>query len=322
MTEFAMSRTASHANSIQTISDKEFDAFRELIYDAAGISLSPAKRALVCSRLTKRLRELEIPSFAEYYAYLVSLGPRDPEYQAMINCITTNKTEFFREPHHFEFLKNEAFPRIKQRAQQTGTRRLRIWSAGCSTGEEPYTIAMTLLSHFGPLANWDVRILASDIDTDVLHQAAEGIYSLDRLAGIPEEFKRRYFLRGTGECGGLYRVRPELRNLISFQRINLMQEPWPVKSQFDLIFCRNVLIYFNRETLRRTVQRFAEKLSDEGHLFLGHSENVDWLGCFLSPMGNTIHRRKSGSGPRHAVPVNRPRIAAPAPQVAPVPRQP
>jgi chemotaxis protein methyltransferase CheR len=295
-----------------------------MIYAAAGISLSPAKRALVCSRLTKRLRELEIPSFAEYYAYLISVGERDPEYQAMINCITTNKTEFFRESHHFEFLKNEAFPRIKQRAQQTGTRRLRIWSAGCSTGEEPYTIAMTILAHFGPLSNWDVGILASDIDTDVLRQAQEGIYPVDRLGGISEEFQRRYLLRGTGECGGLYRVRPEVRNLISFKRLNLMEEPWPVKSQFDLIFCRNVLIYFDRETQRRIVQRFAEKLADDGHLFLGHSENVDWLGCYLTSQGNTIHRRKAGSGPRTASPTSmtgRARVPMTGPASAPAPRQ-
>lgn len=280
-------------SSLTQITDAEFEAFRKLIYADAGISLSPAKRALVCSRLAKRLRQLGMKTYGEYYEFLLSEEPGSPERQEMINCITTNKTEFFRESHHFDFLRDTAFPQIRERARRGGPRRLRIWSAGCSTGEEPYTLAITLLEHFGPLSGWDVRILASDIDTQVLKKAEEGIYSLDSIRNLPEEIRRKYFLRGTGTLDGTCRVRPDLQSLITFRRINFMDDVWPIRTNFDLIFCRNVLIYFNRETQERLVSRFAQLLDPNGHLMLGHSENVSWLTDLLMPLGGTIHKLRS-----------------------------
>jgi len=307
MSQLEIAKSSSAADAVLggeglSLSEKEFKAFRELIYDVAGISLSPVKRALVCARLSKRLRELGIGSFAEYYAYLISQGPGSDEYQAMINCITTNKTDFFREPHHFDFLREHVFPNLKERVRHGCPPRLRIWSAGCSTGEEPYTIAIALREHFGPLTGWDVRILASDIDTDVLGKAEAGLYALDRIEGIPEALKRRYFLRGSGEWNGYCRVRPELQQLITFRQVNLIETPWPMRAQFDLIFCRNVLIYFNRETQQKIVTGMAELLGEEGYLFLGHSENADWAPSHLFPLGNTIYRRQShsdGKPPSH-----------------------
>lgn len=276
------------------ISDREFNAFRELIYEVAGINLSPTKRALVCSRLAKRLRELRIGSFAEYYAYLMSEGTGSAECQAMINCITTNKTNFFRESHHFDYLREQFLPRLSDRARAGHPRRLRIWSAGCSTGEEPYTIAMSLLQYFGPqIASWDIRVLASDIDTEVLGRARAGAYSLTQLEDVPSRLRQQYFQQGDGDC---WQAGPELKRLITFRQINLIKSPWPLQAKFDLIFCRNVLIYFDRETQIRIVSRMAEFLGDDGMLFLGHSENIDWSAGLLTSLGHTMFARKAAAG--------------------------
>ena len=288
------------------ISDREFNAFREMIYEVAGISLSPTKRALVCSRLSKRLRELNIPTFAEYYAYLVSEGTGSDECQAMINCITTNKTSFFRESHHFDFLRDQFLPRLKDRVLAGQPRRLRIWSAGCSTGEEPYTIAMTLLQHFGgQAASWDLRILASDIDTEVLTRAQHGAYPPALVDEIPSDLRQRYFQKIAADHADLWQARPELKRLITFRQVNLMDNPWPIHTRFDLIFCRNVLIYFDRETQIRIVSRQAELLTDDGVLFLGHSENIDWSASLLTSLGHTMFVRKGANNrPPSATTVN------------------
>src|SRR5581483_5988820 len=199
-------------------------------------------------------------------------------------------TDFFREPAHFIFLKDTVFPQLLERAQRGGARRLRIWSAGCSTGEEPYSIAMTLREHFGPPPGWDVKILASDIDTEVLHKAEQGVYAVDHMHDVPGLLRQKYFLRGTGANAGRVRVRPELQELIKFRRINLIEEPWPIHTRFDLIFCRNVIIYFDRPTQQRLFERLAEYLHDDGYLLLGHSENLHWLNDLFVSQGNTIHR--------------------------------
>ena len=178
-------------NESFSISDRDFHAVRAMIYQEAGISLSDAKRALVCSRLAKRLRHLNLHSHAEYLDYLANRDPQGNERQVMVNCLTTNKTDFFREPHHFTFLRSNVFPAIEHAAEQGKARRLRIWSAACSTGEEPYTIAITILEHFGSLRGWDVEIVASDINTEVLRKAAEGIYALDRIEGVDERIKQQ-----------------------------------------------------------------------------------------------------------------------------------
>lgn len=276
------------------ISDREFQAFRDLIYEVTGINLSPAKKALVCSRLAKRLRELKIPTFAEYYAFLLSEGIGSAECQCMINCITTNKTNFFRESHHFDYLKNHVLPQAEQRVLAGQPRRLRIWSAGCSTGEEPYTISMSLLQHFGAqVSSWDLRILASDIDTEVLAKAKAGEYTSSQLVDIPAELRRQYFESGSDGSRDRFRARPELGRLIAFRQINLIADSWPIHAKFDLIFCRNVLIYFDRDTQIRIVSRMADLLAPHGVLFLGHSENVDWSANLLTSLGHTMFSRKA-----------------------------
>jgi len=185
-----------------TISDREFASFRALILQEAGISLGDSKRHLICARLGRRLRRLGLQTFSQYYAYLMSCDPGREERLQMVNCITTNKTDFFRENHHFEFLRDRVFPELRERALAGKPRRLRIWSAGCSSGEEPYSIAIAVREFFSALPGWDVKILASDIDTEMLRTAEQGIYAAERLAGVPEELRRRHFLRGRGEWAG------------------------------------------------------------------------------------------------------------------------
>jgi chemotaxis protein methyltransferase CheR len=281
-----------YSSGLFTISDQEFRAFRELIFQEAGISLSDAKRALVCSRLSKRLRHFGFKTFSQYYEYLMSSDPDGEERLQMINCITTNKTDFFREAHHFDFLRQFFFPQVRERGLWGLPKRLRIWSAGCSSGEEPYSIGITAREFFASLPGWDVKILASDIDTEMLRTAEQGIYHAERLASVPAELMRRHFLRGRGEWKGYYRVRSELRELVTFRRINFAEESWPIHTRFDLIFCRNVIIYFNRETQRRLFERLAKYLHPYGCLMVGHSESLQWLSDMFVPMSGTIYRLK------------------------------
>jgi chemotaxis protein methyltransferase CheR len=272
------------------ITDEEFNIFRALILKEAGISLTGAKRQLVTSRLAKRLRYFGFTTFAQYHHYLKTQDPGGEERREMINCLTTNKTDFFRENHHFAFLREQLLPEVRERALHGAPRRLRIWSAACSSGEEPYSIAATVREAWNPLLGWDVKILASDIDTDMLRKGEEGIYPLERFAGVPDAIKHRYFLRGKGEWGTSLRARPELRDLIVFRRINLIEDPWPIRTRFDAIFCRNVIIYFNRATQQRLFARLANYLKEDGYLFVGHSESLHWLSDVFVPLRGTIYR--------------------------------
>jgi chemotaxis protein methyltransferase CheR len=272
------------------ISDAEFASIRELIYREAGISLSASKRALVCSRLAKRLRELGLATHAEYLDYLENRDPTGAERQEMINCLTTNKTDFFREPHHFDFLREVVFPHLEERAAQGGPRQLRIWSAACSMGDEPYSIAMEAMEYPGFARGWDIRILASDISTRVLRTAQLGVYPLERIAPITVDRRNKYFLRGSGRLKGFCRVRPELKRLIAFRQLNLMDGSWPIQTDFDVIFCRNVIIYFDEPTQRDVLEKLSRRLRRGGHLILGHSESPHWLSEMLSPLGQTIYR--------------------------------
>ena len=280
------------------LSTKEFGLFRELIYREAGISLSPAKHQLVESRLVKRLRILGLSSFTEYYEYTTGGDPSGQERLQLINSLTTNKTDFFREQHHFEFLRKKLLPAIEQRANETGDRRLRIWSAACSSGEEPYTLAMTVLDYFGPMSvnGWDIRILASDVDTEVLSRASAGRYEADRLSDVPADIRKKYFIRTSKASDADFQVRPELQELITFRRINFVDATWPIQTCFDVIFCRNVMIYFDEMTQDRLLTRFSEVLVPEGHLFIGHSESILRLDNLYRSLGDTIYRLRPGIG--------------------------
>ena len=278
-----------------SITDREFRQLRDFIHAHTGIALSEHKRALVCSRLAKRLRYHRLNCYADYYNLLTASDPQEQELMAMINAITTNKTDFFREPHHFEFLATEFFPAHRRNPQRS--KPLRIWSAGSSSGEEAYSIAMTALETMSPRTDRDVLILASDIDTDMLARAESGVYSVEQAAQIPEDLLHRYFLKGEGECDGHVVAKPVLKSLVRFRRLNLMEEPWPMQEPFDIIFCRNVIIYFDKPTQQRLFRRFAGNLKKDGFLMLGHSEGLHGYADSFRTVGHSIYQYKGAIRP-------------------------
>lgn len=272
------------------LSSIDFDRVRQLIYRHAGISLSPAKRQMVCSRLGRRLRALGLESFGSYLDLLES---RDAaEWEAFTNALTTNLTSFFREGHHFPVL-------AEHLAAQPRTGPLTIWCSACSTGEEAYSIAMTAADLFDSLQP-PVRILASDVDTNVLAAASAGVYPDDALDRLSPQQRRKYFLRGSGGASGLVKARPELQALISFRQINLLHERWPVRSSMDAIFCRNVMIYFDKPTQHAILSRFAPLLKPDGLLFAGHSESLHHAADLFRLRGKTVYDLAPGWKDRNA----------------------
>ncbi|MBK9131981.1 MAG: protein-glutamate O-methyltransferase CheR [Gammaproteobacteria bacterium] len=265
--------------------DGDFDFIRRVVVEQTGITLSEQKRELVYGRLAKRLRTLDLQSFAQYCSYLEQ---SPDELHELVNAITTNLTSFFREPYHFDYLRENLLPELLRRNAQS--RRIRIWSAGCSTGEEPYSIAMVLRDALPAGQGWDAKILATDIDSNVLARAQQGMYAQERASGIPERYQRRSFHKGQGDNAGMLRVSDEVRSLITFRQLNLMQE-WPMKGPFDVIFCRNVVIYFDKPTQRRLFNRYADLLVDGGHLFIGHSETLFKVCDRFTLIGRTIYRK-------------------------------
>jgi chemotaxis protein methyltransferase CheR len=274
---------------IPVLTDAECSRFRQLVLQATGINMRETKRALLVARLMQRLRQLGLDSFSEYYDHLKA-DESGQELLTFINRVTTNKTSFFREPHHFEFLRTSIIPAIRARREP----HLRIWSAGCSSGEEPYSIAITVREAPGFTGNFDAHILASDIDTEMLERAKAGIYPEESLAELPLARKRAHFLRGYGAFAGSAQARAEVRNMIDFRRINLAEPAWPVLPRFDVIYCRNVIIYFSRDLQQQVIQRLAAHLKPDGYLFLGHSENLFWLRGLLVSAQPTIYRLHSG----------------------------
>lgn len=267
--------------------DADFRRIIEMVKTLTGISLSDAKRDMVYSRLSRRIRELKIDTFSDY-CDIVS-QPDSAEIGNFVNAITTNLTSFFREPHHFDYLANTVLPYLfKQRKLE---RRIRIWSAGCSTGEEPYTLAMVLSENMPKSEKWDVKILATDLDTNVLATARAGLYSKEKLNGISDERLKRWFLKGQGDQDGFVRVRSELQELITFNQLNLMGE-WPMRGQFDVIFCRNVVIYFDKPTQSILFDRYANLLKDDGYLFVGHSESLFKVTQRFNLIGHTTYRKQ------------------------------
>ncbi len=268
------------------LGEREFKFLAQFVYQHSGIVLGPHKRQLVQGRLGKRLRTLGLADWRAYCEYL-NAQP-DDELDALVSAISTNVTAFFREAHHFDFLSGKIFPESLARP----TRQLRIWSAGCSTGEEPYSIAMVLAEALQGLPKGiNAKILATDLSPQALATAESGLYRLDRLTGISEERRRRWFHRGTGTLAGMARIHPQLRELITFRRLNLLK-PWPMRGQFDAIFCRNVVIYFNKETKQDLFRRFAACLPEGRHLFIGHSESMHGLNDDFNLIGRTIYQKK------------------------------
>lgn len=265
---------------------REFEELRRFIHQTTGIALGDTKQPLVASRLGKRLRALGLASFTDYLRYLET-DPTGVEAAELVNCITTNKTSFFREQHHFDVLARTVVPAIVERARRGGARRIRVWSTASSTGQEPWTIAMTLARALGSLAGWDVRILASDIDTNVLETAEAAVYDEEALADVPPDLRESAFERLSG---GRRRVVAALRALVTFRRINLVAPPWPIRTKFDVVFCRNVAIYFDRPTQQRLFEDLAAQLEPDGYLMSGHSENLHWMSHVLRPAGSTVYR--------------------------------
>jgi chemotaxis protein methyltransferase CheR len=266
--------------------EKDFQCVRNLVTEHAGIYLSDAKKDLVYSRLSKRIRKLGFSGFRDYCEYLKQ-GHED-ELVNFVNAITTNLTSFFREKHHFEYLKSTVMPRLLQ--DNAGNKRIRIWSAGCSTGEEPYSLAMTVKEALRGTYGWDVKILATDLDTNVIEKAKSGVYAKERIEGLDQSIVRKWFKKGSGKHQGLVRVHPELKDLITFKQLNLMNQ-WPMKGPFDVIFCRNVVIYFDKATQKVLFNRYADILRDEGNLFIGHSETLFKVSTRFKLIGNTIYRK-------------------------------
>ena len=269
------------------MTDREFDVFRTLVRQETGIALGPHKRTLLEARLTKRLRALQLPTFSAYHGYLHHLDASGDERRRFVNAVTTNETAFFREPTHFAHLRSAWLP---ARLAVGEPQRLRAWSAACSSGEEPYSIAMTLLAGLDAAAQWDLRILATDIDTDVLGRATTAIYPQEAVARVPPEHLRRFFLRGVGPRQGTVRVHRDVRHLVTFRRLNLQDATWPIRTSFDLIFCRNVLMYFDRPTQAHLVARLQRMLAPHGLLVLGHAENLLGLGTSMQRVTSTIYR--------------------------------
>jgi chemotaxis protein methyltransferase CheR len=268
-----------------SITDGEFRLLRDLIRKHTGIALSDHKRALTCSRLAKRLRHYHLECYQDYYDLLTRSAAGKEELVAMVNAITTNKTQFFREPHHFKFL----FERVLQPLQTERRWPLLIWSAGTASGEEAYSMAMTVREATSEERDPGVRILATDISTDVLRRAEAGVYAKELARHVPEALLHRYFLNGRGAHHGFVCAKPALRSLIRFQQLNLMDDPWPMRGPFDVIFCRNVLIYFDKPTQQQLVSRFGALLRPGGFLMLGHSEALHGFDCGFQPVGHSIY---------------------------------
>jgi chemotaxis protein methyltransferase CheR len=264
------------------LSDAEFDEIRKRIYAQAGISLAPTKRELVYTRLRKRLRHYGLSSFSEY---LDLLSSTPDELQSFVNSLTTNHTSFFREASHFDT--------FRQFIEDRGSKEpLRIWCAAASTGEEPYTIAISVAEAYHSLSP-NATILATDIDTDVLNKASQGVYPVRAIETIDRSIVKRYFLRGKGSNEGFCRVIPELRSLIEYRQLNLLDAKWPVEGKFDVIFCRNVFFYFDKPTQYRILERLRTHLREDGIFFTGHSENfVSYTNetHILKAVGHSVYR--------------------------------
>lgn len=270
----------------EIIPARVFDLFRELIRRAAGIHIASYKNTFLANRLRQRMAPLEIASFDEYWRYLLYDGGEE-EMQILLDLVTTNVTSFFREEGQFRFLKDTLLPRLVAAAMERGERRIRIWSAGCSSGEEPYSIAIALMKGLPSPRSWDVKILASDLSVRMLERAAEGLYPAEVVDAL-SSCRRHFFER----AGRMCRVKPALSDWITFRRINLTGGRLPVRTKFDMIFCRNVIIYFDKPTQRRVLTELVGHLKEDGHLFTGHAESLRRCPDLVQFVEPTIYRKR------------------------------
>jgi chemotaxis protein methyltransferase CheR len=279
-----------YTNGVRPLTDREFRLLQQLIYREAGIFLSDAKKALVSGRLTRRVLALGLENFSAYYDAVKE--DRDGERTQMLDSICTNETKFFREPKQFEYMNQVLLPRWKEEgASGLRSKRIRVWSAACSTGEEPYSLAMVLACTFPPDEDWKIEIVASDLSTKVLATARDAVWPIDRSDDIPVAYKRAYMLRGIGPESGRMRAHPTLKSMIDFRQVNLVRGQYNLHGTFDLIFCRNVLMYFSRDSKESVLQRLIQHLAPSGHLFLGHAESLNASAYGLLNAGPAVYSR-------------------------------
>lgn len=271
------------------MTNDDFNRLSEFVFEQSGIKMPPVKKIMLQSRLQKRLRELKITSFVEYADYVFSKEGQKNEIIHMLDVVSTNKTDFFREPIHFDFLNSDVLPEFigKNRVNYN----MKVWSAGCSSGEEPYTIAITLNEFKKNNQKFNYSITATDISSQILQKAITAIYKEERIVNIPLELKKKYFLKSKDKEQKTVRVVSELRNKANYQRLNFMSDVYNLTDSFDVIFCRNVLIYFNRDTQEQVINKLCVKLKQGGYLFIGHSESILGMNLPLEQIKPTIFRR-------------------------------
>jgi chemotaxis protein methyltransferase CheR len=278
---------------LNVLSAQDFRRLRELVYSECGIQIGPERQTMLEGRLRKRLRSLQLDSAAEYCSYIFSGSGHPEEIPQLIDVVTTNKTDFFRESRHFDYLAGVAIPALLR--NQNGTNRsLLVWSAGCSTGEEPYKLAMVLSQYAERNKAFRFRLLATDISTQVLEHAQRAIYKSELLKPVPAELRRKYVMRSKDRASPLQRIVPELRDLVEFRRLNLMDSDFGIEEAVDVIFCRNVIIYFDAPTRAGLLDRFQRQLRPGGYLFLGHSETLNGVDVPLTTVGPTVYRKPDG----------------------------
>jgi chemotaxis protein methyltransferase CheR len=277
----------------ETLSGRDFSRLCAFIYSEAGICLSAEKKTMLEGRLKRRLRELEIASYKQYCEYLFGEEGRRQELTSFIDVVTTNKTDFFREPKHFDYLTQSALPDL---AARSGGQSSLLWSAGCSSGEEPYTLAMVLSEYAEAHPGFRFRILATDISTKVLARAELGIYAADTVEPVPQPMRRKYLMRSRERDADRVRIVPELRRMVEFRRLNFMDSDYGVEEKADAIFCRNVIIYFDRPTQQKILGRLSSCLKPGGYLFVGHSETLHDMNLPLEALGPALYRRVNGRG--------------------------
>ncbi len=283
------SEKRAHGEREFEFTERDFRHVRELLLEQAGINLSESKQDLVYGRLARILRRKGYRRFKDYLGAL-DIDRSEGDRSEFINALTTNVTSFFREPHQFERMADEVMPELLMRKKASGDGRIRVWSSACSTGPEPYSIAIVLNETIRSFAEWNARILATDLDSNVLQTAEAGVYDDEVLKTVSRPRMNRFFEKGSGEHKGLYRAKPCLRDLIVFKQLNLMED-WPMRGPFDLIFCRNVVIYFDKPTQVRLFNRLGDKLADGGMLFIGHSESLTGMGDRFQYLGGNMYRK-------------------------------
>ena len=271
--------------------DQEFQRFSALIYDQVGIKMPPSKRTMLEARMQKRLKDLGLTDFPAYADFVFSPAGREYELVHLIDVVTTNKTDFFREPGHFDYLTSTVLPAVIKSRPDCLKEPIRLWSAGCSSGEEPYTLAMVLAEIAATRRDFRFSILASDISSRILEQAIKAIYPEDRIEPIPDRFRKKNLLRSHERSRSLVRICPDIRQLVTFKRINFMDNDLGVRQKMDIIFCRNVVIYFDKATQQALMAKFHRQLRDNGFLFIGHSESLNGLDVAFQAVASTIYQK-------------------------------